>query len=209
MSFPPAHGTSVTGVTPAPVPTSWRFQQKRRPHMSARMQHDVQPSLRKLRPFSHGCRDPLCRVSLCPPAASTHLRPAALTAQGPCCLTTHSRRGWLPFLTPLPALAGKRKAGRGQKAGGGSSGPGRAETQPRSWRRACAHRGRHTGQEEDVACGDSRPRSPPLATRQAGLGQDWHVVKLLPNRSPRTGPFCCRLNAPCSQLASPPPSFDF
>lgn len=206
---PQLTGPSVTGVTPTPLPTSWQFQQKRRPHMSARMQHDVRPSLHKLGPFSHGCQDPLCRGEPLPTRSQHPPAPSHAHCPGPL-LPDHSFSRRVAALShPTASFSRKEKGGQRPEAGSGSSGPGRAERQPRSWHQACAHRGRIMEQEEDVACGDSRPRSPPLATRQAGLGQDWHVVKLLPNRSPRTAPFCCRLNAPCCQLASPPPSFDF
>lgn len=41
------------------------------------------------------------------------------------------------------------------------------------------------GAEEDIACGDSCPRSSPLADRQAGLGQKLYVLKLFLNQKPQ------------------------
>lgn len=41
------------------------------------------------------------------------------------------------------------------------------------------------GAEEDIACGDSCPRSSPLADRQAGRGQKLYVLKLFLNQKPQ------------------------
>lgn len=50
---------------------------------------------------------------------------------------------------------------------------------------ACLPAGWDHRVQEDRACGDSCPRSSPLADRQAGLGQKLYVLKLFLNQKPQ------------------------